>query len=33
MSDVRIVDVVYGDWSDNPAKLRTDVFYLVEDAN
>jgi effector-binding domain-containing protein len=23
---------LYGDWSDDPAKLRTDVFYLVEDA-
>ena len=22
---------VYGDWSDDPAKLRTDVFYLIED--
>jgi effector-binding domain-containing protein len=22
---------LYGDWSDDPAKLRTDVFYLVED--
>jgi effector-binding domain-containing protein len=24
---------LYGDWADDPAKLRTDVFYLVEDAN
>jgi effector-binding domain-containing protein len=23
---------VYGDWSDDPAKLRTDVFFLLEDA-
>jgi effector-binding domain-containing protein len=23
---------LYGDWSDDPAKLRTDVFYLVQDA-
>ena len=20
---------VYGDWTDNPAELRTDVFYLL----
>jgi effector-binding domain-containing protein len=24
---------LYGDWFDDPAKVRTDVFYLVEDAN
>jgi effector-binding domain-containing protein len=21
---------VYGDWSDDPAKLRTDVYHLIE---
>ena len=24
---------LYGDWSDDPKTLRTDVFYLVEDAH
>jgi effector-binding domain-containing protein len=21
---------IYGDWTDNPAELRTDVFYLLQ---
>jgi len=23
---------IYGDWTDNPAELRTDVFYLLQES-